>query len=193
VFTTMRKRIAMAALGAALCAPAAASAQDITVRAALNEAPAYEKRYQTLHDRVRDQLGAREAGRNLLVDGYLENDGDVRRATKGELVESTETLKSLLNPPEPAKPADTAPTETTTTEPVTGGAAASSATAQCESGGDYGAVNPAGYYGAYQFDQQTWDAYAPEGYAGQNPASAPPAAQDAAAANVPYDAWPSCP
>ena len=26
-----------------------------------------------------------------------------------------------------------------------------------ESAGDYGAVNPAGYYGAYQFSQPTWD------------------------------------
>ena len=63
---------------------------------------------------------------------------------------------------------------------------------ECESGGDYGAVNPAGYYGAYQFDQGTWDAYAPAGYAGTNPASAPPEVQDAAAAAVPYDAWPNC-
>jgi hypothetical protein len=26
-----------------------------------------------------------------------------------------------------------------------------------ESSGNYGAVNPAGYYGAYQFSQPTWD------------------------------------
>ena len=187
----MRKRIVTAAHGAALIVPAGASAEDVTAVAALNEAPAYEERYQVLHDRTRNQLGANAAGRNLLVDGYLEDDGDVRRATKGEIVESTETLESSLNPPETAAPETAAalPTETT----ATGGAAESSATAQCESGGDYGAVNPAGYYGAYQFDQQTWDAYAPEGYAGQNPATAPPAAQDAAAASVPYDAWPSCP
>ncbi|WP_312349905.1 transglycosylase family protein [Actinomyces sp.] len=30
------------------------------------------------------------------------------------------------------------------------------ALAQCESGGNPGAVNPAGYYGLYQFDLQTW-------------------------------------
>jgi Transglycosylase-like domain len=53
-------------------------------------------------------------------------------------------------------------------------------------------VNPAGYYGAYQFDQSTWDAYAPSGYQGVNPAEAPPSVQDATAASVPYDAWPSC-
>ena len=58
--------------------------------------------------------------------------------------------------------------------------------------GSHTAVNPAGYYGAYQFDQSTWDAYAPSGYQGTNPAAAPPAVQDQAAASVPYDAWPNC-
>jgi Transglycosylase-like domain len=91
-------------------------------------------------------------------------------------------------------PPTTAPSTaaTSATAGYAGGAIASSSTAQCESGGSYTAVNPAGYYGAYQFDQQTWDAYAPSGYQGVNPASAPPAVQDQAAANVPYDAWPSC-
>jgi soluble lytic murein transglycosylase-like protein len=31
--------------------------------------------------------------------------------------------------------------------------------ASCESGLDPGAVNPAGYYGLFQFDEQTWGAY----------------------------------
>jgi uncharacterized protein YabE (DUF348 family) len=65
----------------------------------------------------------------------------------------------------------------------------------CE--GKYTSVNPAGpYYGAYQFNQNTWNAYAPEGYKGATPTSAPPAAQDQAAANL-YKArgwrpWPAC-
>lgn len=45
---------------------------------------------------------------------------------------------------------------------------------QCESGGDYGAVSPEGYGGAYQFDQQTWESVGGSG----SPASAPPAEQD---------------
>ena len=55
-----------------------------------------------------------------------------------------------------------------------------------ESHGDYGAVSPGGKYrGAWQFDQSTWNgavsrAGYPE-YAGQDPAAAPPAVQDAAA------------
>jgi hypothetical protein len=45
---------------------------------------------------------------------------------------------------------------------------------QCESGGDYGAVSPEGYGGAYQFDQQTWESVGGSG----DPASASPAEQD---------------
>jgi hypothetical protein len=77
----------------------------------------------------------------------------------------------------------------TTSSPVDGYAGAGGATVQCESGGDYYAVDPSGtYWGGWQFDQQTWDAYAPSGEWG----SATPAQQDAAAAAVPYDAWPHC-
>jgi hypothetical protein len=46
--------------------------------------------------------------------------------------------------------------------------------AQCESGGDYGAVSPEGYGGAYQFDQSTWESVGGTG----SPATAPPAEQD---------------
>lgn len=97
-------------------------------------------------------------------------------------------------PPEPEPAAE--PSVTTTDAPAPVPAPASSAdtaTTQCESGGDYTTDTGNGYYGAYQFDQSTWDAYAPAGYAGTNPATAPPAVQDAAAAAVPYDAWPNCP
>lgn len=35
---------------------------------------------------------------------------------------------------------------------------------QCESGGNPRAVNPAGYYGLYQFDLQTWQSVGGSGY-----------------------------
>lgn len=44
----------------------------------------------------------------------------------------------------------------------------------CESGGDYSAVSPSGYGGAYQFDQQTWKSVGGTG----SPAAAAPAEQD---------------
>jgi len=56
---------------------------------------------------------------------------------------------------------------------------------QCESGGNYRAVNPAGYYGAYQFNQGTWNSTA--GSAGRKdlvgvrPDKASPSDQDAMA------------
>jgi Transglycosylase-like domain len=191
----MRKRIAaIAASAAAVAAPVAAQASPSEVMPERH--PAYEKRYLDVRQSVVKRLGLREAGRNIVRDGYLEKDGDTHPATKPEVVASTERMEASLNPPELAT--ETAPsTSTTTTAPATSstsyssGAIASS-TVQCESGGDYTAVNPAGYYGAYQFDQQTWDAYAPSGYQGVNPAEAPPAIQDETAASVPYDAWPQC-
>ena len=64
--------------------------------------------------------------------------------------------------------------------------------AQCESGGNPRAVNPAGYYGLYQFDLSTW---ASNGGAG-NPVDASPAVQTSVAATL-YLArgrqpWPVC-
>jgi soluble lytic murein transglycosylase-like protein len=64
--------------------------------------------------------------------------------------------------------------------------------AACESGGDPTAVNAAGYYGKYQFDEGTW---ASVGGAG-NPAEAPEAEQDYRAALLYSQAgsspWPVC-
>ncbi len=62
----------------------------------------------------------------------------------------------------------------------------------CESGGNYSTNTGNGYYGAYQFSQSTWNSL---GYAG-NPASASPATQDAAAAQLAarsgFGQWPVC-
>jgi hypothetical protein len=184
----MRKRIAaIATCAAVLGVPVAA--QGSPRDAASEPNPPHEQRYLEVRQKLVKQVGLEEAGRNIVTDGYQEKDGDIVPATREQVIASTETMDVTLNPPEPEPVTESA---ATTATGYTGGAAASSATAQCESGGDYTAVNPAGYYGAYQFDQQTWDAYAPSGYAGVNPAEAPPAVQDAAAASVPYDAWPNC-
>jgi hypothetical protein len=192
VVLTMRKRIAaIATCVAALGAPVAAQGSPASL--VPERHPGYEKRYIELREKFVKQVGLSEAGRNIVRDGYREKSGDVHEATKAEIVASTERMDASLNPPEPASTTDTATSTTSTaTTSYSGTSSASSSTVQCESGGDYSAVNPAGYYGAYQFDQSTWDAYAPSGYQGVNPAEAPPAVQDAAAASVPYDAWPEC-
>lgn len=60
----------------------------------------------------------------------------------------------------------------------------------CESGGDPTTNTGNGYYGAYQFDSGTWDAYGDSSYA--EASDAPMSVQTAAANSVPYDAWPNC-
>lgn len=66
------------------------------------------------------------------------------------------------------------------------------AIAACESGGDPGAVNAAGYYGKYQFDLGTWQSVGGSG----NPAAASEAEQDKRAAMLYERAgaspWPVC-
>jgi hypothetical protein len=62
----------------------------------------------------------------------------------------------------------------------------------CESSGDYSINTGNGYYGAYQFDQQTWDGL---GFSGL-PSLANPAVQDAAAYTLynqrGWAPWPTC-
>ena len=187
----MRKRIAaIATCAAALAAPAAAQGSPATV--VPQHHPAYEKRYLEVRHKLVERLGLREAGRNIVSDGYHEKDGDVHPATQAEVVASTKRMEASLNPPEPAATTATGTSAASVPTTSTSGGYTSSSTVSCESGGDYTAVNPAGYYGAYQFYQSTWDAYAPSGYQGVNPAEAPPSVQDATAAAVPYDAWPNC-
>jgi hypothetical protein len=190
----MRKRIAtIATCAAALAAPVAAQGSPTTI--VPERQPAYEKHYRELRKQLVKQVGLHAAGRDIVSDGYLEKDGEVRQPTKAEVLASADRMEATLNPPEtaPTTDATAADTSTTATTSYTGTSSTSSSTVQCESGGDYSAVDPSGtYYGAYQFDQSTWDAYAPSGYQGVNPAEAPPAVQDQAAASVPYDAWPNC-
>lgn len=182
---------------AAVSAPGTALAQERAVaersaaageRPQANERAALEREYRQVREKVVKRFGLRKAGRDLVRDGVEERDGDERKARKAEVLESIELMRGWLAPGETAT---RAPSEAVSGA-TTAAAGAPTSVIECESGGDYGAVNPAGYYGAYQFDQGTWDAYAPEGYAGTNPAGAPPAVQDAAAAAVPYDAWPNC-
>lgn len=62
----------------------------------------------------------------------------------------------------------------------------------CESGGNYSTNTGNGFYGAYQFDQQTWNSVGGSG----NPADASPAEQDARAQALlnsrGSSPWPSC-
>lgn len=84
---------------------------------------------------------------------------------------------------------------TATTDAVSGGGGAGGVWAQlrqCESGGNYQENTGNGFYGAYQFTQQTWNGM---GYPGR-PDQEPPALQDQAAqqlqARSGWGQWPAC-
>ena len=67
------------------------------------------------------------------------------------------------------------------------------ANAYCESAGDPHAIGYRGWYrGKWQFDQTTWDRFAPWRWKGADPAWAPEWVQDWTALHVTYDAWPAC-
>ena len=182
----MRKRIAAVVVGVTLFAVPAAAEGASSLKAIEKTNEAYEETYLRLYDRYADKFGHSEAGRNWVRDGYREQDGDVRAATKAEVQKASARMDGALNP----APVVTETTETTTTT-TSYSSGTSSSTVACESGGDYAANTGNGFYGGYQFDSGTWDAYGDSSYS--EASDAPPAVQDAAAASVPYDAWPSCP
>lgn len=67
------------------------------------------------------------------------------------------------------------------------------ANAYCESTGNIHAIGYHGIYrGKWQFDQPTWDRFAPRIWDGHDPAYAPEWVQDMVALRVTYDAWPNC-
>ena len=99
--------------------------------------------------------------------------------------------------PEPKAPERSKPQEPAIPQPQNGtieGVSLSTLNtiAACESGGDPTAVNAAGYYGKYQFDEQTWAAVGGSG----NPAEASEAEQDYRAALLYAQSgsspWPVC-
>lgn len=110
--------------------------------------------------------------------------------------------KATTPPPPPTTQAPPPPTDPPPPPPATGLSAADLATLRaCESGGDYGAYNPAGpYMGAYQFGQSTWNSTANwlgrGDLVGMAPSDASPAVQDAMAVGLwrmsGPGQWPHC-
>lgn len=107
------------------------------------------------------------------------------------IADSEDPCVACAPPPPPPAVSEPSAVEPSTaySAPVASSGAAPSVV-QCESGGDYSAATGNGYFGGYQFDSSTWDAYGDPAYGEAN--EAPPEVQDAAAASVPYDAWPNC-
>lgn len=134
---------------------------------------------------------------------------------------TTTTEPPAAPQPEPAPTTTTTEAPTTTTEAPTTTTEAPTTTAapekapepseptmgggwaqlrQCESGGNYAINTGNGYFGAYQFNQSTWDgAVARAGYpewVGERASSAPAHVQDAAALQLYSERgaqpWPQC-
>lgn len=148
--------------------------------------------YRSLHGWSRS-ISKKATGRNIVFFG-MPRKGKDRPARCGEIKTSSALMHRWKHPPAPptevlSKPA---PVTASAIGGNSGGVIVAGGTnpVQCESGGNYGINTGNGYYGGYQFDSQTWDAYGDSRYSEAH--LAPPAVQDAAAASVPYDAWPNC-
>ena len=120
---------------------------------------------------------------------------DERVATEAELREGIAELRDRVRKAERAEEAEATgvPTGAVSAGTVAGVPLSTlEAIAACESGGDPTAVNPAGYYGKYQFDMGTWASVGGSG----NPAEASESEQDYRAALLYSRAgsspWPVC-
>ncbi len=93
---------------------------------------------------------------------------------------------------EPAPVEEAAPEQTTSNSGGGGAGGSLASIRNCESGGDYSTDTGNGFYGAYQFDQSTWESVGGSG----SPASASPAEQDKRAAALMAQSgsspWPTC-
>jgi len=120
-------------------------------------------------------------------------------------VPTTAAPPATTAPPSPATvpTTTTEPTTTTTEEPIDSGPVLGGGwelLRRCESGGNYRIHTGNGYSGAYQFDQPTWDGVVRRlgrrDLVGVAPASASPADQDEAAAELYAERgaqpWPVC-
>lgn len=150
---------------------AAFTASALLATSALGGAPKQEQEYLRLYEKVAEKEGKRAPGRNI-VKWDLANG---KEPTKAQVNESIEVLRRILNPP-PVPVA--APASTSVGASYSGGVPAElEAIAQCESGGDYNAVNSSsGAYGKYQIMPSTAAAYGCD--------LATPAGQDACAVEI---------
>jgi hypothetical protein len=132
--------------------------------------PTLRSIYKTKYRQVERKFGNGAAGRNIVLDGVAGAQGD-RPAHHGEIARSIRTMRSMLAPaPVQAAPTAYAPTVGAsnplppTSYSGNGSYSIPESIVQCESGGDYGAVNPgSGARGAYQLMPSTYQAYGGDG------------------------------
>jgi hypothetical protein len=136
--------------------------------------------YKHAYYKVVRMFGPQVAGRQIVSHGYLTKHG-IRRATNTEVADSLRRLRAMATPPTPAQAA-----------PVVTPATSSSTTTTTTTSSATTGPSSAGYCGAYQFDQQTWQSVGMSGSA----CGASPAQQDAAAQKLYAERgsapWPVC-
>jgi soluble lytic murein transglycosylase-like protein len=174
----MRKFILLAT--AATVAAFAPAQADAFSGATACQSKTVKVTYSAHYHRVVSKYGARQPGRNIRKYGLAGTRRHVKPSRCGDLRRSIRTFKRWLAPPvAPVWQSDAAPvTERIASAPASAGGryAIPSYIVQCESGGDYGARNASGAYGAYQIMPGTAAAY--------GCSLATPAGQDACAAKI---------
>jgi peptidoglycan hydrolase CwlO-like protein len=164
-------------------------------QAALAEATQQQQTLNSVHGQMA-QMVAQAAAAALAHQAAARQVGSRSTSTQGLPVNGglLSAVTNVVSAPKPPPPSP-APSPGPPSGGGGGGGGAGgvwAALRQCESGGNYAENSGNGYYGAYQFSQQTWTYL---GYPGR-PDLEPPAMQDAAAqklqAQSGWGQWPAC-
>lgn len=169
----MRSITIVVALAVAAILPAGAQADTGSKsKGTVCKSQAIKAHYSGNYQRVAKKYGTRKPGRNIRKFGLTEK----RKAKCKHLRRSNRTFKRWLAPP--VAPVRSGDTSSANAQPAYAGGsyAIPSYIVMCESGGDYGASNPSGAYGAYQIMPGTAAGYGCD--------LSTPAGQDACAARI---------
>jgi len=162
-----------ACAGLLAAAPAAATAPLTALLDQGSRGPAVAQVQRALHLQASGRFGPRT---KRAVRAFQRRDGLLVDGVVGP-----QTWDALFRITAPAGGTSTATSYAPAAASSGGGYAIPSGIVQCESGGNYSAVNPSsGAGGAYQITPSTWQAYGGQGL----PQNAPPAEQDRIAAQI---------
>ncbi|MCK4176073.1 transglycosylase family protein [Aciditerrimonas ferrireducens] len=180
-----------ALLASAQAAQAQATAQDQQLTSQLSQERTLLAQVQAAEEAAAQQAAAQQAAAARAATPQASAPSPQPTGQGAPLAVSAQ----LVSPPSPTPPAPTSSTSDPSSATGSGPSSLAEDLARlraCESGDDYTANTGNGYYGAYQFSLQTWQAL---GYSGL-PSAAPPAEQDQAAARLAETAgwgqWPVC-
>lgn len=161
-------------------AAAAVAVTTLTIPATAAAQTPLQARYEHAYQQVAHQFGHRAPGRNIVRYGLPNH----KPATPRLILRSLAVLHRMLAPPAAAVSYTPAPASTTQPAAAFSGSSGytiPSSIVQCESGGNWSAVNPSsGAGGAYQILPSTWQAYGGTG----TPQNASPAEQSTIAAKI---------